>query len=127
MEYQQRLRSKRRGVLADSAEPHVGARLWRDAAEHGALAIGQPAGVIAVGHRADWLVLDRTHPSMAGATAATALDHLLFAGGSAAIRDVMVAGRWVVEDRQHRAEAPLADRFLNLMADLGRPAQGSQG
>jgi len=127
MEYQQRLRNKRRGVLADSAEPHVGTRLWRDAAEHGALAIGQPAGVIAVGHRADWLVLDGAHPSMAGATEATALDHLLFAGGSAAIRDVMVAGRWVVEDRQHRAEAPLAGRFLNLMAELKRPAQGSQG
>ncbi len=127
MEYQQRLRNKRRGVLADSAEPHVGTRLWRDAAEHGALAIGQPAGVIAVGHRADWLVLDGAHPSMAGATEATALDHLLFAGGSAAIRDVMVAGRWVVEDRQHRAEAPLAGRFLNLMAELKQPAQGSQG
>ncbi len=127
MEYQQRLRSKRRSVLADSAEPHVGTRLWRDAAEHGALAIGQPAGVIAVGHRADWLVLDGTHPSMAGATEATALDHLLFAGGSAAIRDVMVAGRWVVEDRQHRAEAPLAGRFQSLMAELERPAQGSQG
>jgi len=127
MEYQQRLRNKRRSVLADSAEPHVGTRLWRDAAEHGALAIGQPAGVIAVGHRADWLVLDGTHPSMAGATEATALDHLLFAGGSAAIRDVMVAGRWVVEDRQHRAEAPLAGRFQSLMAELERPAQGSQG
>lgn len=127
MEYQQRLRNKRRGVLADSAEPHVGTRLWRDAAEHGALAIGQPAGVIAAGHRADWLVLDGAHPSMAGATEATALDHLLFAGGSAAIRDVMVAGRWVVEDRQHRAEAPLAGRFQELMSELKRPAQGSQG
>ncbi len=80
-----------------------------------------------MGHRADWLVLDGAHPSMAGATEATALDHLLFAGGSAAIRDVMVAGRWVVEDRQHRAEAPLAGRFQELMAELARPAQGSQG
>jgi len=127
MEYQQRLRNKRRGVLADNTESHVGTRLWRDAAEHGALAIGQPAGVIAVGQRADWLVLDGAHPSMAGATEATALDHLLFAGGSAAIRDVMVAGRWVVEDRQHRAEAPLADRFQELMAELALPEPGSSG
>jgi cytosine/adenosine deaminase-related metal-dependent hydrolase len=34
---------------------------------------------------------------MAGAAAEGALDHLLFAGGDAAIRDVMVAGRWVIK------------------------------
>ena len=125
MEYQQRLRNRRRGMLADPSESHIGTRLWRDAAQHGALAIGQPAGVIAVGHRADWLVLDAAHPSMAGAADVTALDHLLFAGGSAAIRDVMVAGRWVIENRQHRAELPLRGRFLELMAKLALPAPGS--
>ena len=81
MEYQQRLRKKRRGVLADRTETHVGTRLWRDAARYGAQAIGQPVGEIAVGRRADWLVLDHAHPAMAGAVAASALDHLLFAGG----------------------------------------------
>jgi len=122
MEYQQRLRKRRRGVLAEKSEPHVGTRLWREAAEHGASAIGQPAGALAVGRRADWLVLDASDPCMAGATAANALDHLLFAGGSAAIRDVMVAGRWVVEDRRHRAEEPLRGRFLELMGKLAAPA-----
>ncbi len=122
MEYQQRLRKRRRGVLAEKSEPHVGTRLWRDAAEHGASAIGQPAGALAVGRRADWLVHDASHPGMAGATAASALDHLVFAGGSAAIRDVMVAGRWVVEGGRHRAEEPLRGRFLGLMAELAAPA-----
>ncbi len=122
MEYQARLRKRRRGVLADRAESHVGTRLWRDAAQHGAQAIGQPAGAIAVGRRADWLVLDATHPSMAGAAADTALDHLVFAGARAAIRDVMVAGRWVVKDRAHPAESPLHGRFTELMARLASPA-----
>jgi formimidoylglutamate deiminase len=102
-------------VLAADTEPHVGTRLWRDAAQHGAQAIGQPAGAIAVGRRADWLVLDDTHPSMVGATAQTALDHLLFAGASAAIRDVMVAGRWVVRDGCHAAEEDMRGRFARLM------------
>jgi formimidoylglutamate deiminase len=124
MEYQQRLRKKRRGVLADRAEPHVGTRLWRDAALHGAQATGQPVGSIAPGRRADWLVLDRTHAALAGATEATALDHVLFAGGSAAIRDVMVAGRWVVKDGQHAAERPLKSRFCELAARLATPADG---
>ena len=118
LEYQQRLRKNRRGVLATGTERHVGTRLWRDAAQHGAQAIGQPAGTIEVGRRADWLVLDGAHPSMAGAAADTALDHLLFAGGDAAIRDVMVAGRWVIKDRRHAAEDQLRALFTALMRKL---------
>ena len=118
LEYQQRLRKKRRAVLAGSTEPHVGTRLWRDAAQHGAQAIGQPAGAIAVGRRADWVVLDAGHPAMAGAVADTALDHLLFAGGDAAIRDVMVAGRWALTDGRHALEDELWPRFAALMQRL---------
>jgi formimidoylglutamate deiminase len=118
LEYQQRLRKRRRGVLADQDESHVGARLWRDAARHGAQALGQPTGTIEVGRRADWLVLDGAHPSMAGSVADNALDHLVFAGGSAAIRDVMVAGRWVIRERRHAAEALLQARFAELMRRL---------
>jgi formimidoylglutamate deiminase len=121
LEYQQRLRKKRRAVLASNAEPHVGTRLWRDAAQYGAHAIGQPSGAIEVGRRADWLVLDATHPSMAGAAADSALDHLLFAAGDAAIRDVMVAGRWVIKERRHAAEDELRPRFASLMRKLASP------
>jgi len=121
LEYQQRLRKRRRGVLADKLESHVGTRLWRHAAEAGAQAIGQPAGIIAVDRRADWLVLDGAHPRMAGAPLENALDHLLFAGGAAAIRDVMVAGRWVVKDGHHAAELPLQERFAALMTRLALP------
>ncbi len=118
MEYQQRLRKKRRAVLAGKRDSHVGTRLWCDAARYGAQAIGQPAGTIEVGRRADWLVLDAAHPSMAGSVADNALDHLVFAGGSAAIRDVMVAGRWVVKDRRHAAEPMLQPHFADLMKRL---------
>ncbi len=122
LEYQQRLRKKRRGVLASNTEPHVGTRLWRDAAQHGADAIGQPSGAIEVGRRADWVVLDAGHPSMVGAAADAALDHLLFSGGDAAIRDVMVAGRWVVKDRRHEAEDAVLGRFAGLLQRLGASA-----
>ena len=118
LEYQQRLRKKRRAVLATNTEPHVGTRLWRDAAQAGALAIGQPAGVIAVGNRADWLVMDAAHPTLLGAAADSALDHLLFARAEAAIRDVMVAGRWVIKDRRHAVDDKLQPRFAALMRKL---------
>jgi formimidoylglutamate deiminase len=118
LEYQQRLRKKRRVVLAAKGEPHVGTRLWRHAALHGAQAVGQPAGSIAVGQRADWLVLDPDHPAMAGATPLTALDHVLFAGGDSAIRDCMVAGRWVIKDRRHHLDERLRGEFSRLMKHL---------
>ncbi len=105
-------------MLGTSDDAHVGSRLWRDAAEHGMRAIGQPAGTLQVGRRADWLVLDADHPSMAGAAPDAALDHLVFAGADAAIRDVMVAGRWVIKERRHAAEDELRPRFAAVMRKL---------
>lgn len=123
MEYEARLRKRRRGVLTDRTETHPGTRLWRHAAEAGAGALTQPAGRFEVGRRADWLVLDPAHPSMAGARPEAVLDHLLFAGdGARAIRDVMVAGRWVVRGGRHAEEDALAGRFRELMGWLGTSA-----
>jgi formimidoylglutamate deiminase len=118
LEYQQRLRKKRRGVLAAKFESHVGTRLWRDAAQNGARALGQPVGCIAVGCRADWLVLDDSHPAMAGVAADGALDRLLFAGADKAIRDVMVGGQWVVKDHCHAADDQLRANFGRTMKHL---------
>jgi formimidoylglutamate deiminase len=119
LEYQQRLRKKRRGVLAAAGESHVGTRLWRDAAHNGGRAVGQPVGQIAVGSRADWLVLDASHPAMAGVAADAPLDRLLFAGADKAVRDVMVGGRWVVKDHRHPAEDQVRASFARVMDSLG--------
>jgi formimidoylglutamate deiminase len=118
LEYQQRLRKKRRVVLATADEPHVGTRLWRGAALSGAQATGQPAGSIEVGRRADWLVLDAAHAAMNGAAGDGALDRMLFAGADRAIRDVMVAGRWVIKDYRHAAEEQICANFAGAVKKL---------
>jgi len=46
------------------------------------------------------------------------LDHLLFAGGDAAIRDVMVAGRWALKNGRHALEDELRPRFAALLQQL---------
>jgi formimidoylglutamate deiminase len=120
LEYQQRLRETRRGVLASAHESHVGTLLWRSAVEHGAAALGQPVGSLSPGSRADWLVLDPTHPAMAGAALERSLDRLVFAGGRAAIRDCMVGGKWVVRQGRHAADDMLRSRFAALMGKLAR-------
>jgi formimidoylglutamate deiminase len=122
LEYQQRLRRRRRGVLATRKLAHVGTRLWCEAAGAGAQALGQPAGSLAVGRRADWLVLDPSHPALAGAPLEAALDHVLFAGADRAISDVMVAGRWVVKAGEHVAEGAARGQFAQLMQALHDPA-----
>lgn len=116
LEYQQRLKRRRRAVLASDTEPHVGASLWRESVSRGARVLGQPAGAISIGSRADWLVLETGHPSMVGASGDTLLDRLVFSGGQAAIRDVMVAGRWVVKDGHHSLEDVSLGRFASLMS-----------
>jgi len=115
LEYQQRIRRRRRAVLATRREPHVGARLWREAARSGARALGQAVGTLEIGRRADWLVLDTEHPACAGAAEDGLLDRLVFASGHAAIREVWVAGRAVVTDGHHRHEQPTAARFAEWM------------
>ena len=111
LEYQQRIRRRSRAVLATRREPHVGARLWREAARSGGRMLGQPIGILEVGRRADWLVLDTGHPAFAGAADDGLLDRLVFGSGQAAIREVWVAGRPVVTDGHHRHEQPVAARF----------------
>jgi formimidoylglutamate deiminase len=111
LEYQQRIKRRRRAVLATRREPHVGARLWREAARSGARALGQAVGTLEIGRRADWLLLDTGHPALAGAAEDGLLDRLVFGSGQAAIREVWVAGRAVVEDGHHRHEQQAAARF----------------
>ena len=111
IEYQHRLRRKRRAVLASPEQPHVGTRLWCEAARGGARALGQPVGEIRVGARADWLVLDPHDPSLAGARLENVLDRLVFTSARGAIRDVVVGGRLVVQNRRHALEDASAIEF----------------
>ena len=87
-------------------------------ARSGAQAVGHSGGSIAVGARADWLVLDASHPSMAGAADNGALDRLLFAGADRAIRDVMVGGKWAIKDHRHAADEDVRANFGRVMENL---------
>lgn len=100
LEYSQRLARERRNVLA-RAEQSVGERLWNAACMGGAQALGQPVGTLAVGQRADLVVLDADDVALAELRAADALDAAIFGPARAPVRDVMVAGAWRVREGQH--------------------------
>lgn len=118
LEYGQRLRSHRRNVLATEDNPSSGTFLWRAAAEGGARALAQPSGTIAAGRRADLVVLDANNPILAAKTGDQILDSLIFSGNDNAVEDVMVAGRWVVENGRHPEEERTAADFRRVLDRL---------
>jgi formimidoylglutamate deiminase len=96
LEFAQRLGNESRGALRDG-QGQVGRTAFRAATEGGARALGLPVGRIAPGCWADFATLDLAAPSLAGWTAETLLDALVFGGGDEAIAGTCVGGVWEEE------------------------------
>ncbi|WP_207886269.1 formimidoylglutamate deiminase [Pseudomonas sp. 30_B] len=118
MEYGQRLRDQRRNRLYGANQPMVGRTLFDGALAGGAQALGQPTGALAVGKRADLLVLDGSDPYLQTASGDAILNRWLFAGGDRQVRDVMVAGQWRVRDGKHALEEQSAREFTDVLHEL---------
>ncbi|MEE5137648.1 formimidoylglutamate deiminase [Pseudomonas alliivorans] len=118
LEYGQRLRDQRRNRLYRSDQPMVGRTLMDAALAGGAQALGQEIGALAIGKRADWLVLDGKDPYIATATGDAILNRWLFAGADRHIRDVAVAGRWVIREGRHADEEQSAQAFAQVLSAL---------
>lgn len=118
LEYGQRLRDQRRNRLHRRDQPMVGRTLLDAAWAGGAQALGQPIGELAVGKRADWLVLDDQDPYIAMADGDGILNRWLFAGGDRQVRDVMVNGQWVVRQGHHLQEEQSRVAFAQVLRQL---------
>lgn len=118
LEYSQRLLHRRRNVAASAGVPHTAARLWAEAARSGARALGLNAGALETGKRADLAVVDTDHVSLAGRDAMQALDSYVFVAGRGAVRDVMVAGQWVVQGRHHAVEDNASSAYRETIAKI---------
>lgn len=110
LEYGQRLKHERRNRLYGDNK-HVAGYLYRAALQGGAQALGQKMGAIAVGNRADLVVLDGQHPLLAHVTGDDILGRWLFAGLNRMVKDVMVGGEWVVQDGRHADEIEAGRAF----------------
>lgn len=115
LEYSQRLVHRRRNVAASAGVPHTAERLWCETTRHGAAVLGLNAGGLEVGSRADLVVVDTSHVSLAGRSGAQLLDSYVFAAGRSAVRDVMTAGEWRVRNRQHAGEERAVAEYVDVM------------
>jgi formimidoylglutamate deiminase len=97
LEYGQRLRSQRRGVLAD-ARGGVAACLLEAATSGGAAALGLGQGWIAPGEWADFVAVNLGAVPLAGEPAEGLLEALVFGAGNEAIAGTFVGGKWRASD-----------------------------
>lgn len=119
LEYGQRLSTMTRNVAAGSQPRSSGRSLLEAAWSGGAVACGRRVGRIASGYRADIVVLDPDHPSLAGREGDDLLDAWIFSGEETPVRDVAVGGRWVVRDGRHTAAEPIAEAYREVARRTG--------
>jgi formimidoylglutamate deiminase len=125
LEYGQRLLTRHRNVSATTRTPSTGERLFAEALAGSARAAGVALGSLdaaapEASPRADLLALDAASPLLAGRAAAHAIDSWIFAGNANLVRDVMVAGEWVVRDFRHRDEARIAARYREVVERIAK-------
>ncbi|PKP82711.1 MAG: formimidoylglutamate deiminase [Alphaproteobacteria bacterium HGW-Alphaproteobacteria-18] len=117
LEHSQRLRDRRRVVLADQ-DRSCGRFLLEMAAAGGAKATGRDAGRIETGRVADLFALDMNDPALEGLSQDRLLDAWIFAGDDRLISDVWSAGRHVVKQGRHVYRDTITQRFNATMRRL---------
>lgn len=121
LEYHERLQKTERVVLAlaeDKGQSSLAARLFDCATINGAESINAPGGNLEPGRPADFFTVDLDDPSIAGASPDDLLSAIVFSLSRTAIRDVVVAGKRIVEDGRHAQQEDIVERFMALQKKL---------
>ncbi|WED25471.1 formimidoylglutamate deiminase [Vibrio sp. DW001] len=117
LEYGQRLRDQQRNRLYNPQQNHVGDFLFQQAQQGGNQASNVKLG-LAVGHRADFMVLDHQHPFIAASKSEDIINRWIFACNENLIRHVYVAGKPVISDFRHAQEDQANHDFTTLLKRL---------
>ena len=120
LEYGQRLQHRARNIAASPATGHsnTAERLFSRVVAGGAAASGHTVWGLAVGARADALVVNSTQPALLGVPESRTLDAMIFSSPSLPFHEVMVAGRWVIQRGAHAATTTIASAFTEAMRGL---------
>lgn len=119
LEYGQRLIHQRRNVLAELSAPVVADRLFSQAVSGGAAATGRRVAGLAVGQRADFVVVDRDGPNVDERNHKQLLSAMVFCEhGGNSIRDVFVGGKKVIDDGNHALQAQALTDYRAALTQL---------
>ncbi len=117
LEYHLRLQKTARNVLAPHDDPGSAAlarRLFDCATVNGAKSIGFAGGRLEPGAPADFFTVNLDDPSIAGSSSDDLLANIVFSLSRAAVRDVVVAGKRIVEDGRHREQERIVEAFKSI-------------
>jgi len=103
LEYGQRLRDQQRNRLYRPTQNSIGNNLFQQALIGGNQACDVSLG-LKVGHRADFMVLDHSHPFIMASPPKDIMNRWLFACNDNLVRDVFVAGKHVINNFFHEQE-----------------------
>jgi formimidoylglutamate deiminase len=119
LEYSQRLTLRQRNIAARVlGGPSSAALLFSKALAGGTAATSLPLGGLAVGQRADFMVLNASSSALLGVPADHLLDAMVFSSPDTRLAEVFVAGRCVVSGGQVPAWPRLAADFSQAMRAL---------
>ena len=76
-----------------------------------ARSIGFAGGKLEPGSPADFFTVDLDDPSIAGSSQDNLLANIVFSLSRSAVRDVVVAGKQIVENGKHRDQEAIVERF----------------
>lgn len=119
LEFGQRLRDRRRNRMAARPGASVGRTLFDRALAGGARAAGVAGPGLSEGASADLVVLDGRSPYLASVEGDAILDRWIFGGIGPAVRDVMIGGRWLIEDGRHANDEEVDRAFAATLQRLG--------
>ena len=120
LEYGQRLLHRRRNVLRRAARP-IGRRraLRRRRSPAARSRSAARSASLRPATAPIWSSSTPRSPALViGKTATCCSTAVVFAGNENPVRDVMVGGRWVVEEGHHRAEHAVLARYRTVLREL---------
>ncbi|MGI9291497.1 MAG: formimidoylglutamate deiminase, partial [Gammaproteobacteria bacterium] len=120
LEYGQRLVTKSRNVLAGDTldDLHTGTALYRQGTLGGAAACSIKAGALALGNRADFLLIDDASPRLTGRSEGDLLDSMIFSGNENPVTGVYVGGKPVIVDQQHHDQVEIYAHYRQTINQL---------
>jgi formimidoylglutamate deiminase len=121
LEYHLRLQRTKRNILVapeNNEQSALAKRLFQCATVSGAASIGLEGGALQTGTPADFFTVDLNDPSIAGAAQEDLLSSIVFSLARTAVKDVVVAGRLIVENGRHKSQEEVVQSFGSLQKKL---------
>ncbi|MCP4237863.1 MAG: amidohydrolase family protein, partial [Aestuariibacter sp.] len=118
LEYGQRLFGRNRNLLASCEYKNTARNLLEGSWQGAALACGRKIGRIETGYRADFIVLDESHPRLYNRNEDNLLDSWIFSGNENLVKHVYVGGKQVIRNGQHTNETSVQQHYRRTLDQL---------